>query len=296
MKPVFIPLAMGRAVYALALTACLLLAAAVAAQPAPAPQVTLANVWRSGFEVKDFLVSEKFDGVRAIWDGRELRFRSGRPVPAPVWFVAALPAVPLDGELWLGRGRFDEMSAIARSDGDDGRWRQVRYLVFDLPEAPGSFAERVAAMQVLLGSDDAPAIPCVRAVRQFHVGSERALRKELARVVAAGGEGLMLHRADAPWRSGRGDDLLKLKPFEDAEATVVGHEAGKGRLRGQVGALLMQMPEAQGGGRFRLGAGLTDALRRNPPPLGTRITYRYTALTKNGLPRFPRFWRVRADP
>jgi len=89
------------------------------------------------------------------------------------------------------------------------------------------------------------------------------------------------------------DDLLKLKPLQDAEARVIGHEPGKGRFARLTGALKMETPD---GKCFRLGAGLTDAARRNPPPVDSLVTYRYQSLTPKGLPRFPRYWRVRGEP
>jgi DNA ligase-1 len=136
------------------------------------------------------------------------------------------------------------------------------------------------------------AVPWLQAVGQTRVADRAALMQQLDAVVRAGGEGLMLHRADAPYVTGRSDALLKLKPWQDAEAVVVGHTPGTGKYQGMTGALEMEMPD---GKRFRIGSGLTDALRRQPPPLGMRITYRYQQLTKNGLPRFPRYLRVRED-
>jgi ATP-dependent DNA ligase len=85
-----------------------------AAAEALPPPLLLAERYRDGIDVSNYWISEKLDGVRAAWDGRVLRFRSGNPVPAPQWFLDGLPAEALDGELWLGRGRFDELSAIVR--------------------------------------------------------------------------------------------------------------------------------------------------------------------------------------
>lgn len=255
-----------------------------------APEILLARVFSAAVDPADYWISEKYDGVRAIWDGRELRFRSGRPVPAPAWFIAGLPSQALDGELWLGRGRFDELSAIVRrSEPADAEWRQVNYMIFELPGAPGSFTERIEQMKTVLA---ASALPNLKPAPQFRIADRPALAQKLAAIVKGGGEGLMLHRADAPYRTGRSDDLLKLKPWRDAEATVVGHEPGRGRLVGLTGALRMEMPD---GKRFRLGTGLSDAERRTPPPLGSRITYRYQELTPGGLPRFPRYWRLRQE-
>jgi DNA ligase-1 len=263
---------------------------AAAAKTADAPDILLAKIFSPAADPANYWVSEKYDGVRAIWDGRELRFRSGHRVPAPQWFVAGLPPQALDGELWLGRGRFDELSAIVRkAEPVDAEWHRVNYMIFEMPGAPGTFTERIAAIKVAVAAGH---LPGLQAVEQFRIADRKALKRKLDEVLKGGGEGLMLHRADAPYRTGRSDDLLKLKPLLDTEARVVGYEAGRGRLKGLTGALLMEMPD---GRRFRLGAGLTDAVRRNPPPVGSLVTYRYQELTPQGLPRFPRYWRVREE-
>lgn len=251
-------------------------------------EILLAKVWQRGQDPAAFWVSEKLDGVRAVWDGHQLRFRSGRIVPAPDWFTAALPAQPLDGELWLGRGTFDALSAIVRKASPlDAEWHQVRYMIFELPGSSGNFSRRVEKMQVVTAQAK---LPWLRAVPQFQVANAAQLMTRYHEVIAGGGEGLMLHRAEALYHTGRSDDLLKLKPAEDAEAVVIGYFPGKGRHKGRVGALLV---ENAAGKRFRIGSGLDDAARRHPPAVGTTITYRYQHLSANGIPRFPRYWRVR---
>jgi len=258
--------------------------------PPTAPAMLLAEVYAADVDVNQYWVSEKFDGVRAQWDGRTLRFRGGGPVPAPAWFSANFPAVPLDGELWIARDQFDALSGtVRRIEPVDAEWRQVRYLIFELPGAAGDFSERIRQMQALIAQ---AAVPWLRVVEQVRVANKAELMQRMDAVVRAGGEGLMLHRADASYLTGRSDALLKLKPWQDAEAVIVGYTPGKGKYHGMAGALTMEMPD---GKRFRIGSGLSDALRRQPPPLGTRITYRYQHLTKNGLPRFPRYLRVRQD-
>lgn len=253
-----------------------------------APPLLLAEVLRGDVALADYWVSEKLDGARALWDGQRLRFRSGRPVPAPEWFVAGLPPEPLDGELWLGRGRFAELSGIVRRQQPrDDEWRQVRFMVFEQPDGAGSFTERAERLKAIVARAD---VPWLQAVEQFRVADRAALQARLDAVVAGGGEGLMLHRADAPYVTGRSDALLKLKPRLDAEATVLAHLPGRGRLAGMMGALLVETPS---GVRFQLGTGFTDAERREPPPVGAQVTFVYRELTRDGVPRFASYWRRR---
>lgn len=260
---------------------------AVSASDTSPVALMLAHNWSPGGDPAPYLVSEKLDGVRAFWDGERLRFRSGRLIAAPAWFLAALPATPLDGELWLGRGRFDEASAtVRRRVPVDAEWQALRYMVFDLPAQAGSFQQRAARAQALLAQ---MGVPWLQAVVHTEAGSVRQLEQRLHAVVSAGGEGLMLHRASALWSPGRSEALKKLKPLPDADARVVGYAPGKGRHAGRVGALWLALP---GGQRLALGSGLSDALRESPPPLGAMVTYRYRGLTPKGVPRFASFWRL----
>lgn len=256
---------------------------------AAAPAILLAEVYRNQVDVTGYLVSEKLDGVRAVWDGRTLRFRSGREVNAPQWFLDGLPKRALDGELWLGRGTFERLSGIVRRDvPDDAEWRQVRYMIFELPGGDGDFRQRAEQIRQLVQQAN---VPWLHAIEQLPVVDRDSLQKRLNEVVKAGGEGLMLHRADALYETGRSDTLLKVKPWEDAEAVVVAHLPGKGKHAGRLGALRVKTDD---GREFSLGTGLSDAQRDNPPAIGTTVTYRYRDLTRHGLPRFASFLRVRA--
>jgi len=254
------------------------------------PALLLANEYGPKFDPAKYLVSEKYDGVRAVWDGTTLRFRSGRTVNAPAWFIAKLPAQPLDGELWLGRGRFEALSGIVRKVApQDDEWRQIKYMIFELPGAPGTFAERARRIEEIVAKTQWPQL---LAVEQFRVANRTALKRKLDEIVSGGGEGLVLHLANAAYVTGRSDVLLKLKPLQDAEAEVVEHVRGKGKYQGMLGALRVKSPE---GKSFLIGTGLTDAARKNPPPVGTTVTYTYRGFTDTGLPRFASFLRVRED-
>lgn len=267
---------------------CLLLAPFVHAQSLEATRALLANVANADVDPTPYLISEKYDGVRALWDGQTLRSRAGNVFAAPTWFIAKLPKQALDGELWIGRGQFEKLSGFVRkASPQDDEWRQIKYMVFELPDAPGTFAERYEQIKRVIAE---ARFPQLVAVEQFRLPDNAALQRKLAEIVRAGGEGLMLHRADAPYITGRNDALLKLKPLDDAEATVLGYVPGKGKYEGKMGALRVETAE---GKRFQIGTGFTDAVRANPPAIGTLVTYTYRGLTKNGLPRFASYWRVR---
>lgn len=262
---------------------------ALASTASAQPMLMHAKWWQAGQAPSAFLVSEKLDGVRAYWDGQSLRFRSGRLIVTPDWFTASLPKTALDGELWLGRGRFDELSGIVRHRVPvDADWRAVRYMIFDLPGSADTFSKRAEHMQqVLLQAPQ----PWLKVVAQQRVPDAAALQNLLTQTVKDGGEGLVLHRANALWSPGRSDALLKLKPVPDEEARVVAHLPGKGRHQGRMGVLLLEMPNGQ---RFALGTGFTDDQRADPPSVGTLVTYRYRDRTPRGLPKFASFLRVRS--
>ena len=260
------------------------------AQAEPPPALLLARVYQPGLPLADYWVSEKYDGVRGYWDGQRLRTRGGEAVTPPAWFTAGWPNTALDGELWAGRGQFAKAQSTVRSaDADDDAWRQMRFMVFDLPAHPGSFDERLPALQATVARINQP---WVQAVTQRRVTSHEALHALLLRTVRAGGEGLMLHRGASMYRAGRSDDLIKVKTHDDAEARVVAHLPGKGKHAGKMGALLL---ETSNGQRFKLGTGFSDADRLAPPPVGSWVTYRFLGTHDSGLPRFASFVRVRDD-
>ena len=253
-----------------------------------AADLLLAEVCPDTVDPADYWISEKLDGVRAYWDGQRLLFRSGRRIAAPDWFIASLPKAPLDGELWMGRGAFERLSGVVRrAIPVDEEWRGVRYMIFELPGAEGDFTARIAAMRRLVVHINRR---WVQMVEQSRVANRVELQQHLDAVVAQGGEGLMLHRADAPYVTGRSEVLLKLKPWLDAEAVVIAHQPGQGKYAGRMGALRVRTPE---GVEFEIGTGFSDAVRQAPPPVGSTVTYRHTGRTAEGVPRFARYWRRR---
>jgi DNA ligase-1 len=250
------------------------------------PPLLLAQSWDSATDLTDWWMSEKLDGVRAYWDGKQLLSRQGNLFHAPDWFLTGLPQVPLDGELWIGRKQFQRTVSIVRRQDKSDHWKEVRFLVFDAPRCVGGFEARLEFLADAL-----------RPKRQPYAGLHEhqrcqglaQLRQELARVEALGGEGLMLRQPGSSYEVGRSFTLLKIKTFHDAEAVVLAHQPGKGKFKGLLGALAVQLPD---GTEFSVGTGFSDAQRAAPPPVGSAVTFRYQELSDGGVPRFPSFVRL----
>jgi DNA ligase 1 len=251
--------------------------------------VLLAQTWDNELDLTGWWLSEKLDGVRAYWDGKQFLSRQGNRYHAPDWFVEELPDVPLDGELWLGRKKFQRAVSIARRQDKSDLWRELRFVIFDAPGVQAEFETRVEFYQDYLRSK----------TPQFAVAHPQEvcrnlehLRAELDRIETLGGEGLMLRQPRSKYEIGRSSTLLKVKRFLDAEAKVLEHQPGAGRHKGRMGALGVEMTD---GTRFSVGTGFSDAERANPPPLGSTITFRYQELSDGGVPRFPSYVGIRAD-
>lgn len=254
----------------------------------PKPSLMLANVYHQGVNLDDYWVSEKYDGVRVIWDGKQLVSRGGNIYHAPKWFIQDFPSQKLDGELWVARQSFELVVSTVRDKiPDDKAWKQIKFMVFDLPDLTVSFNSRLIEMEKIISRLQ---IPWVKMVRQWRVKSHAELMVQLEEITTAGAEGLMLHRGSSLYRGKRSGDLLKVKPYEDAEAIIIKHVGGKGKYRNMLGAVIVKMPN---GMQFKIGSGFTDKERKDPPKVGEVITYQYRGKTKNGIPRFATYLRER---
>ena len=256
--------------------------------PQQAP-VMLAHPWDKKVDVKGWWMSEKLDGVRGYWTGKEMVSRSGNLFHVPEWFTRNFPSIPLDGELWTGRGQFSELVSIVRRKDADADWEKVRYFIFDAPQINGGFEKRLEfAYRWFLEHPN----QFVEVLKQQICKGEEHLRRKLSEIESLEGEGLMLRRPDSSYTIGRSYNLLKVKTYEDAEATVIRHISGSGRNAGRLGSLLVELPN---GVQFAIGTGFSDQERDNPPPVGSIITFKYYGFYKSGIPRFASFIRVREE-
>jgi DNA ligase-1 len=230
-------------------------------------------------------MSEKLDGVRAIWTGSELISRNNKPINAPEWFLKSLPDISLDGELHVGRGKFQETVSIVRKKKPvDAEWKSVLYSVFDAPGQFDDFSYRCSVIKAHEESD------IWHGLDHFQVEGDAHVQEFYQQLLALGAEGVMFKCPTRPYVQGRSDALLKYKPVFSEEAIVIGYQPGKGKHLGRVGALVCT---AKNGAQFEIGTGLSDVQRENPPALGSVVTYEFGGITDGGVPRFPRFVAVR---
>lgn len=252
------------------------------------PPLQHSVVYQPTNNINKYWISEKLDGVRGYWDGKQLLTRKGNKITSPKWFTKNWPGTPLDGELWIARGKFQQtVSCVRRTYVKDNCWQKLYFLTFDLPEHKGTFSERIQRMKELVLITKNPHLGIIE---QFKLPNADALNSTLKQIVDNNGEGLMLHFEDAHYKVGRNHSIMKLKMYQDAEAIVLEHIQGKGKYTNMLGSLLVKTPE---GIIFKIGTGFSDLQRSNPPEIGSTITYKYVGKTLRGVPRFASFQRIR---
>lgn len=257
----------------------------------PGHEIMLPQIYRDNIEVGGWLMSEKLDGVRGYWDGKQLFSKNGNLFHPPPAFTRDLPPFPLEGELWGGRGTFEQtISIVKKHSPHDGWLKNIRFAIFDVPQEPGTFIQRIAKASNWFSNHPSQ---FAFVIHQKRVKDADHLKQELERIEIAGGEGLIVRKPDALYDAGRSDEILKVKSFFDREAIVIEHLPGKGRHQGRLGSLLVAFPE-DSSIRFKIGTGFSDAQRSKPPPIGALITFKYYGFYKSGIPKFPSFLRVRS--
>jgi len=274
------------AIFLLSLLLPLQVKAQITSQSKPAIQH--AATFKVVDDISQYWISEKLDGIRGYWNGKQLLTRQGNIIHNPKWFTQHWPTNVMDGELWIARGQFQAtLSCVRKTNIDENCWRNVRFMIFDLPKHTGTFSERIKAMKELTGKTMSAHL---NMITQFKLKSTNQLDNTLSNIIAKQGEGLMIHRESAYYHVGRTTNIMKLKMHQDAEATVIGYIGGKGKYQGMLGALKVKTTT---GIVFKIGSGFSDDERANPPAIGSIITYKYNGKTQADIPRFARFFRIK---
>ena len=235
--------------------------------------------------IKDWLIYEKIDGIRAIFKDGELTSRYGNKFHAPQEFIdkidihPSMSTLPLDGEL-VHKNGLQKTASIVKDQTKKTTmefWKDIQYVVFDTIRE-GSFNERIDSLNVNLEENE-------NVIVLQPLGSVNKIddiAKHLTDIESRGGEGLMLRNPNADYKLGRSWDLIKVKSFDDCEAEVIGYYPGEGKYEGMAGGLVCKLND---GTEFEVGTGLSDKDRSNPPAVGKKITINYMGLTDLGKPR-----------
>jgi DNA ligase-1 len=247
-----------------------------------------ANLYKDQ-NISGWLMSEKLDGIRAFWDGKMLQTRKGKEIHAPEWFVENLPPFALDGELWTKRSDFENIQSIVVDDKPGEKWKEISYMIFEVPFSEGNFTTRIAKAQNYISANR---LSHLKIIEQRVCSSQTQLDNYLQDVVKNSGEGVMIKDASKYYFEGRSNSILKVKESQDMEAEVIGYKAGTGKYKEMMGSLRVQL---ENGVEFFIGSGFSDALRKNPPKIGETVTFKYYGFTKYGKPKFASFMRVRKD-
>jgi len=232
-----------------------------------------------------WVMSEKLDGIRAYWDGKQLLSRNGKPFSPPSWFTQNYPPFPIDGELWSKRGDFEHIASIVQDQTPSEQWREIKHYIFEVPYAKGNLSMRLAILKPYQND-------VIHIIPQIPIQNHAHLQTFFKEIESKGGEGVVVRDPTQPYIDKRTNTALKVKSFDDTECNLTGYTQGKGKYTGMVGALQCVLSSKI---TFKIGSGLTDALRKNPPPIGSSITFKHQGFTKYGKPRFPVFLRVRKE-
>lgn len=267
----------------------LLVVAAFFSRATAGPALQHAESYTGIEEIAGWVMSEKLDGIRGYWTGKSLQTRQGKRIHAPQWFTEVLPPFALDGELWRKRDDFNFVQNTVLDGEPSDSWREITYNIFEVPEAPGDFEARLGKARAWFAGHP---VSHVRIIEQIPCRGPDHLGAFLASIEAAGGEGVIVKNPALSYHTGRSAHVLKVKNFHDMEGEVIGYNPGKGQFRDMLGSLSLRLDN---GIEFKLGSGFTLANRKNPPPVGSVVTFKYQGFTKNGIPRFASFLHVRKD-
>ena len=253
--------------------------------------------------VSGWLASEKFDGVRAYWDGENLLSRQGKKLNAPLSFTKNFPKFALDGELYAKELKFEEIQASVMDKlPDEKAWGRLKFHIFDVPEASGGLLARLEVLAKFLKNEPNDNLIIIK---QIKMRDNAQFLKFAENIIANGGEGAVVREPNAPYERKRSKNALKFKKFKDAECEVISINKGGGKYANLAGSLTCKAlggkddkekaGEPKEGTIFKIGSGLSDKNRQDPPKIGSMITYKFQNLTTNGKPRFPIFLRIRED-
>ena len=253
------------------------------------PDLFLLKTYDDSKDVVGWVMSEKLDGIRGFWTGKELVSRGGNPIHAPAWFTQNYPPFAIDGELWTQRGDFENISSIVRSKNSNQRWKHITHNIFEVPGQSGGLLKRLNILKEYLRKNPNPYL---QIIPQTVINTKGQLADFLKEVTTDKGEGVVVRNPNTLYQTGRLSSALKVKQYFDTECIVLEILPGKGKYQNMMGSVLCQTDT---GKKLKIGSGFKDKDRANPPAIGSKITFKYYGFTKKGSFKYPVYLRVRQE-
>lgn len=258
-------------------------------QSSIAIELQKAKTYNKNISIDNWMMSEKLDGIRAYWDGKQLLSKNGNIIHAPLWFIEDFPKFKLDGELWTKRDDFENIQSIVLDKNPSDYWKEITYNIFEVPEEKGVFIKRLEKISNWQKKNNNKYI---KIIEQTKCKDDKHLEEYLEKLVNLKAEGLMLKNPFLEYFTGRSSNILKVKKFLDMEAEVIAINYHKNTkdIKNKFKSLVLKL---ENNIVFNLGNGFSKEQRINHPKIGDIVTFKYYNLTRFGKPKFASFLRVR---
>jgi DNA ligase-1 len=243
------------------------------------------KIYQGDENISLWYMSEKLDGIRGYWDGKNLYTKNGKRLYPPKYFIKDMPSFPIDGELWTFRDDFENIQSIVMDKTPSKNWKQITYNIFEVPDTKGNFTTRVQKLKNYLKTNPSKII---KIIPQIVCKNKNHLNKYLNSIVKNKGEGLIIKDPNTNYHTGRSFHILKVKKYYDMEAVVIGINYRKN-------STIMKSLKVQLKNKviFNLGGGFSNKQRLNYPKKDDIVTFKYYGFTKLGKPKFASFLHIR---
>ncbi|WP_228712152.1 DNA ligase [Halarcobacter ebronensis] len=245
------------------------------------------QIYKNNENINTWVMSEKLDGIRAYWDGKQFLTRKGKVIYVPKWFIKNFPNFELDGELYTKRDDFENIQSIVLDKNPSKKWEEITYNIFEIPNAKGDFYKRLEKAKNWFEKNPNEK---VKIIEQKKVKNEENLNSFFNEIVLNKGEGVIVKDPSKEYQAGRTPFVLKMKNAQDMEGEVIDINISE-----KTKVLKSLVIKLENGITFNLGGGFTKEQRENPPKIGEIVTFKYFGFTKNGKPKFASFLHIRKD-
>jgi DNA ligase-1 len=250
-------------------------------------EVQKPKTYKGDENISGWLMSEKLDGIRGYWNGKNLLTKKGKIIYAPTWFTKDLPKFELDGELWTKRNDFENIQNIIMDKTPSKDWTKITYNIFEVPNTKGNFLKRLEKINLWLEKNS---INHLKVIKQIKVKDKEQLNIFLEEIISKKGEGIIIKNPTQDYHTGRSPHILKVKKVQDMEGVVIDINISE-----KTKVLKSLVVKLKNGIVFNLGTGFNKKERESHAKIGDIITFKYYGFTKYGKPKFASFLRVRKD-